>query len=89
VTTKNYIHEYAQFSTVLFFYRKQVPEHTVTQNSVGGGLVISMPGKKVPERHSGLGPSEKERPEQCSSMFHHKNTLDFTQVTFALKFVVC
>jgi hypothetical protein len=41
-------------------------------------LVIPMPGKKVLEHGSGLRPSEKEVPEQCSSVFRHKNTSDFT-----------
>jgi hypothetical protein len=35
--------------------------HTVTHNSVGEGeaLIISMPGKKLLERRSGLCPSKK------------------------------
>jgi hypothetical protein len=33
-----------------------------------------MAGKKVPERRSGLRPSEKELPERRSGAFHHKNT---------------
>jgi hypothetical protein len=33
-----------------------------------------MPGKKVPECHSGFHPSKKELPEQHSGAFHHKNT---------------
>jgi hypothetical protein len=38
-------------------------------------LVISMAGKKkVPERRSGLCPSEKELPERRSGAFRHKNT---------------
>jgi hypothetical protein len=37
-------------------------------------LVISMAGKKVPERRSGLRPSEKELPERRSGAFRHKNT---------------
>jgi hypothetical protein len=43
---------------------------------VGEGevLVISMPGRKVLECHSGLRPSEKELPEWRSGTFHHKNT---------------
>jgi hypothetical protein len=37
----------------------------VTQNSVREGVVVvmSMPGEKVPERHSDLRPSKKEVPE--------------------------
>jgi hypothetical protein len=38
-------------------------------------LLIAMPErKKVLEHRSGLCPSEKELPEQCSGAFHHKNT---------------
>jgi hypothetical protein len=38
-------------------------------------LVISMAGgKKVPERRSGLRPSEIELPERRSGAFRHKNT---------------
>jgi hypothetical protein len=33
-----------------------------------------MAGKKVPERRSGLRPSEKELPERRSGTFSHKNT---------------
>jgi hypothetical protein len=34
--------------------------------------------KKVPERRSGLRPSEKELPERRSGAFRHKNTPDDT-----------
>jgi hypothetical protein len=37
-----------------------------------------MPGKKVPERHSGLRPSEKELLERCSGEFRHKNIPAYT-----------
>jgi hypothetical protein len=40
-----------------------------------------MAEKKVPERRSGLRPSEKELPERRSGAFRHKNTL----VIIALK----
>jgi hypothetical protein len=45
--------------------------HKVTQNSVGEEkvLVISMPGKEVPERRSGLRTSEKELPERRCGAF--------------------
>jgi hypothetical protein len=33
-----------------------------------------MERKKVPERRSGLRPSEKELPERRSGAFRHKNT---------------
>jgi hypothetical protein len=36
-----------------------------------------MPGKKVPERHSGLRP-EKELLERCSGEFRHKNIPAYT-----------
>jgi hypothetical protein len=52
----------------------------VTQNSVreGEALVILMPEKKVPERRSGLCPSEKELLERHSGGFLHKNTPEYT-----------
>jgi hypothetical protein len=46
----------------VIFLKEQVTEHTVTQNSVGRGGVIPMPGKKG----SSLCPSEKELPERHS-----------------------
>jgi hypothetical protein len=47
----------------------------VTQSLVGERvLVISMPGKKVPERRSGLRLSEKERPERRSGVIRNKYT---------------
>jgi hypothetical protein len=51
----------------------------VTQNSVGVGevLVISVPGKKVLERCSGLRHSEEELLEWRSSAFSHNNTPDY------------
>jgi hypothetical protein len=47
-----------------------------------------MPGKKVLERRSGMHPSEKELPEQCTGMFHHKNTPDSHLQTFHFALVV-
>jgi hypothetical protein len=49
----------------------------VTKNLVSEGevLVLSMPGRKVPECCFGLSPSEKELPEQCSGTFRHKLTV--------------
>jgi hypothetical protein len=43
-----------------------------------------MPGKKVPERYSGLCPSDKELQEQRSSVFRHKNTPGFINMLFKL-----
>jgi hypothetical protein len=34
--------------------------------------------KKVPERRSGLRPSQKELPERLSGAFRHKNTPEST-----------
>jgi hypothetical protein len=49
--------------SAVFSKYKKVPERIVTQNAVGEGvLVILMPGGKVPERRSGLHPSEKGLP---------------------------
>jgi hypothetical protein len=39
------------------------------------GLVIPISWKKVPKRHSGLHPSNKELPELRSGTFHHKMPL--------------
>jgi hypothetical protein len=39
-----------------------------------------MAGKKVPERRSGLRPSEKELPERRSGAFRHKNTPAFIRI---------
>jgi hypothetical protein len=36
-----------------------------------------MPGRRVPERRSGLHPVEKELMERHSGTFFHKNTLVF------------
>jgi hypothetical protein len=63
--------------SVLFFLKKKawVPERTVTQNSIGDGdVVIPRTGKKIPERRSGLRPSEEEPPQRRSGAFHHKTT---------------
>jgi hypothetical protein len=44
--------------------------------------------KKVPERRSGLLPSEKELPERRSGAFRHKNTPGFIDVNiFFIKFI--
>jgi hypothetical protein len=40
----------------------------------GGLLVIPMPGRRVPERRSGLHPFEEELMERHSGTFYHKNT---------------
>jgi hypothetical protein len=58
---------------------------SVTQNLVREGevIVISMPGKKVPEHRSGLRPSEKELPEQHYGSFRHKNT--WSHISYAVK----
>jgi hypothetical protein len=40
----------------------------------GGVSYINARKKRVPERRSGLRPSEKELPEQSSGEFCHKNT---------------
>jgi hypothetical protein len=37
-------------------------------------FVIPVPGNKVPERRSGLRPSEKELMKRRSGAFRHKNT---------------
>jgi hypothetical protein len=72
----NFMHDYK----VIFFWRKYIPEHLVTVNSAREVevLFILMPGKKDPEHHSGLCPSEKELLEQCSCAYRHKNTPDYT-----------
>jgi hypothetical protein len=44
--------------------------HKVTQNSVGE----EARKKEVPERRSGLRPSDKEHPKRRSGAFRHKNT---------------
>jgi hypothetical protein len=77
------------------FLKKIVPERVVTQNSVGEGemLVISSPGKKVPEYRSGLRPSEKELPVRRSGASRHKNTKkmhNFVDMLSHLEFhIVC
>jgi hypothetical protein len=62
----NYSYMYIQH-----FFLKKIGSrtHKVIQNLVGeGGLVIPMPGKKVPERCSRLCPSEKKLPKRrCST----------------------
>jgi hypothetical protein len=46
----------------------------------GGVLVIPMPGKKVPERHSSLRPSEVKFLEWRSGTFCHKSTTAYIQL---------
>jgi hypothetical protein len=55
-------HTHCNFSKVKRFWNVQ-SNQTFSQR---GGGVIFMPGKKVPERHSGLCPSENELSEQRS-----------------------
>jgi hypothetical protein len=57
--------------TEVFPFEKRSGMQAVTQNSVREGvLVIPMPEKKVPERRSGLRPSEKELPLFVQSQLH-------------------
>jgi hypothetical protein len=42
-----------------------------------------MPGKKVPERHSGLRPFEEQLPEWHPSAFSHKNAPGYS-ISFTL-----
>jgi hypothetical protein len=49
-----------------------------------------MAGKKeVPERRSGLRPSEKELPERSSGAFRHKNTPGYDHNSFPALCIVC
>jgi hypothetical protein len=44
-----------------------------------------MPEKNVPERRTGLRPSEKEHPERSSSAFRHKNTPQYADSKYERK----
>jgi hypothetical protein len=68
-------------STQRFLIRKGSGMHSDTIfGRRGAVLVIPMPGKKVPERYSGLLPPEKKLQERHSGAFRHKNTPGSTYV---------
>jgi hypothetical protein len=64
--------------------------HRVTQHLVREGevLVISMPGKEVPERHSSQRPSDKQLLEWHSNMFSHKNTSAYHYIMTLFRILV-
>jgi hypothetical protein len=64
----------------VIFLLKKVLERIVTSNLVREGCVSYTDAgkKKVPECHSSVRSSEKERPELCSGMFCHKNSPKYT-----------
>jgi hypothetical protein len=66
----------------IFLQKEACRLQLVSQNSVREGWLYQCQGKKVPEHHSSLRPSEKELPDWCSSALHHKNTPAYNAFQF-------
>jgi hypothetical protein len=80
--------------TALFFLKKKKGSRKDSNPKFGKGgcQLYQCQGKNVPERCSGLHPSEKELPgRQHSSVSHHKNTPESTYTLLAafVRYIEC